>query len=104
MHESERDAAISRMIDAEPAEGYVVGEIDDKDIRRLKEDGLIVQVLEEEPVIETQGLAARRVSRVPAGVPSGARLRTAATGEAPRAERAERAEPRFYIVSLKGPL
>lgn len=49
MHEQERAAAVALMADAEQTDSFLMGDVDENTIALLRENGLIVQVLEDTP-------------------------------------------------------
>lgn len=55
MHESELAAATEQMTDLSQTESYVLGDVEAADIPALEARGLIVQVLEDQPLAETPG-------------------------------------------------
>ncbi len=98
MHEQEEVAAVQRLTNVQQTESYVLGEIDAADIPDLEAQGLIVQVLEDQPEVETPG---SEVQPHP-----GARVRRSlralsAKGPAPLVDRSK---SNFYLIQLQGPL
>lgn len=98
MHEAEEAAASQRMTQVERTEGYLIGEIEENDIPELEKQGVIVQVFEEEPEVETPGKQFEvypGIKRPPMREvlsTKGMRLHVAPT------------KPRFYLIHLNGPL
>ncbi len=105
MHENEREEARQRLHNTEETESFVLGSIDDSEIEALKGQGLIVQVLDDEPQEETHGRVRGAIAADPEMVPFGA----GAPGRAdlyPREPNVEIDETRanFYLLRLDGPL
>lgn len=104
MHEAEEAAASQKMAQFERTEGYLIGEIDEKDIPELERQRVIVQVLEEEPEVETPG----RKFNVYPGVKRPMMRKALPTTRAPAEVRARvriaPTKPRFYLIRLNGPL
>jgi serine protease AprX len=96
MHESEERAAHQFMQVQQETESYVFGEVDDNDIPRLQEQGLIVQVVQEHPTAETRGGETGQ-ERGLTGISGGPPPET--PGAAP-----DRTRPTFYLIGLAGPL
>ncbi len=97
MHEHEEVAAVQALEHAQRTESYVLGEIDEADIPELEAKGLIVQVLEEEPEVETPGREAQPVR--------GTSVRMAVRGpSAAPAPTISRSKSNYYLVQLQGPL
>lgn len=98
MHEDEEVAAVRAIENVQRTESYVLGEIDEADIPDLEAQGLIVQILEEEPEAETPG---REVQPAP-----GAAVRRSVRGPSAKglAPTIDRAKSNFYLIQLQGPL
>src|SRR5262245_43445822 len=90
MHESERDAALPLINQPKITESYILGEIDEDKIPNLRQQGLIVQVLNPTEVT-TRGGETRSARR---GISPGSTTRGAA----------EPNRPDFYVIQLQGPL
>lgn len=88
MHAAERQAALEVMRDPETTESFVLGLVEEADIPRLEEQGLIVQILEDQPDVETPGTR---------GLPPEGPLPEA--GPVMDEEGAN-----FYLIQLSGPL
>lgn len=99
MHEAEAAAAHERMPAAYGTESYLLGEIDEDDIPGLEEQGLIVQVLEDEPEAETPGGESHPL---PGVLRTALRRASSITGDV--AIPADMGAPNFYCISLRGPL
>ncbi|MEJ2208836.1 MAG: S8 family serine peptidase [Anaerolineae bacterium] len=101
MHEQERDAAQRMMTDAEVAEGYLVGEVDEARIPDMEAAGLIVETLDEKAPLETPGRDWEVMPGVERpGEPIGGR-ELEAEGLEPLIDPSG---PNFYLLQLKGPL
>lgn len=98
MDERERDAARQKMTQVEETESYLLGEIDEDDIPDLEQQGLIVQIVEEEGKPETPG-----GESVP--IP-GIRRRGLRWERNPGADEQPNnpGKPEFYLIRLGGPL
>ena len=100
MHESEEGLASSRMRNAERTESYIMGEIDEADIAKLQQGGLLVQELPPATPAETPGRTydvipgLRRQGPVERGVRPGA----------PPLDEVPVGRPAYYLVQLSGPL
>src|SRR3954462_1933496 len=90
MHETEEASALPYFAEAEATESYILGDVEENDIGKLRGDGLIVQVIDENPDMEPPD--AGRSARAPAGMRDGAPTLLTA----PR--------PDFYAIRLKGPV
>src|SRR4029079_7036242 len=91
MHEIERDAALQLVKDPHPTDSFVMGTLDDAQIKTLEDRGLVVQILEEtkRPAFERATDAAE--APLAAGAPI---VVGSATGEhTQRADRGESAAP-----------
>src|SRR5687768_2890269 len=91
MHESEEAAARPYFVEAEGTDSYLLGNVEDTDLDALRQNGLIVQVIDENPDIEPPD--AGRAARAPAGVGGGGSSTLLTTGR-----------PDFYAIRLKGPV
>ena len=101
MHEQERDVAQQMMTDAEVAEGYLVGEVDEGQIPAMEAAGLIVETLDDEAPLETPGRDWEIMPGVERpGEPIGGR-ELEAEGLEPLVDPSG---PNFYLIQLKGPL
>nr|MBC7245292.1 S8 family serine peptidase [Chloroflexota bacterium] len=98
MNEQEESAALRKMTNVQRTESYVLGEIDEADIPALRQKGLVIQVLEEQPRAETPG---KGVEPIPGTVLR--RSREAPSAKAPEPT-IDRSKPNFYLIQLKGPL
>jgi serine protease AprX len=97
MHESEEAEARQRMTDVETTDSYLVGEINEDEIPALREKGLIVQSIEEQPQIETPARDVEPFLGVRISRPGGRLMR--ATEPA-----IGRVGANTYIIQLKGPM
>ena len=101
MHEQERDAAEQMMTDAEVAEGYLIGEVDESRIPAMEAAGLIIEPLDEDAPLETPGRDWEIMPGVERpGEPIGGRG-LEAEGLEPQIDPSG---PNFYLIQLKGPL
>jgi len=98
MQEGEEAAALQRMTNIQRTESYVLGEIDEADIAALRQKGLVIQVLEDQPRVETPGEV---LEPVPGTVMR--RLRREPSAKAPEPT-VDRSKSNFYLIQLKGPL
>lgn len=98
MHEKERDAARQKMKQIDETESYLLGEIDEGEIKGLEGQGIIVQRIEEKEEPETPGRVPRPV-RGPE--PRLAREARPAMAAGPTVDRAKQ---NFYLIRIKGPL
>lgn len=98
MHEQERDRARQMMTQLDETESYLLGEIDEDDIRHLEQEGLIVQLVEEQPEPETPAAGAEPIP--------GVRIQRARIGPPARAVELaiDWTRPNFYLIQLRGPL
>lgn len=100
MHEAEMGAAQEVIIDGETTESYVLGEIEENDIKGLQDKGVIVQVLEDKPEVEMPGGGSESLSGVlRRGIRSDVSFGAGAVS-APTPPPGDT----FYLVRLKGPL
>jgi serine protease AprX len=97
MHETERHAALQRIPQGEVTESYVLGDVEESDIANLRSQGLVVQILDEDPLVETPGGPAQPAPMVRRG--SVAHIRATAAAAAPAT-----VADNFYIVQMRGPL
>jgi serine protease AprX len=111
MHENEREAARNMMPQAEITDSFLVGEIEERNIPQLQQQGVIVQVIEDKPIAETPG----REPEIYPGVrsrglrPSSSRSITKPSGTAEEQQQqqpvvVDQNNPNFYLIQLKGPL
>ncbi|MGB9879726.1 MAG: S8 family serine peptidase, partial [Anaerolineae bacterium] len=98
MYAEEEAAALQKMSNVQRTESYVLGEIDEADIAALRQEGLVIQVLEEQPRVETPG---EEVEPVPGSVVRRARYEPSAKAPKPTVDRSK---SNFYLIQLKGPL
>ncbi|MBC7262025.1 MAG: hypothetical protein H5T63_08425, partial [Chloroflexi bacterium] len=84
MHAEEEAAALQKMTNVQRTESYVLGEIDEADIAALRQEGLVIQVLEEQPRVETPG---EEVEPVPGSVVRRARYEPSAKAPEPTVDR-----------------
>ncbi len=69
LHEPE-DALVSAMINdkkitnAKQSRSFVIGDMDEKDISYLQKQGLIVQVIEDDPIVKTPGTDAKKLCNI----------------------------------------
>jgi len=102
MHENEANAAKEIMMPgAEETQSFLLGDVDESKISTMKDKGIIVQVLEEDPPIETLGMGSEMLRKM--------NIRSIQ----PELHFAEAAEeqpivdyekPNFYLIQLKGPI
>jgi serine protease AprX len=93
MHEHEMNEALQKVRAAQTTDSYLIGDVDESEIRELKDKGLIVQTLDAPATEETAARAApRRRGRGP---------RAAA---APPAPGIDETGANFYLVALSAPL
>jgi len=97
MHGEELEAARRVMTAVEETESYVLGEVDESEIPRLREQGLIVERLQEEPEAETSGRMRSRLRR-------GRREREPEPPSDADEATIDFSGPNFYLIRLKGPL
>ena len=97
MHEDELDSAQQVIQEAETTASYVAGELDDAEIESLRENGLIVQVLEDaDQPAWTQKITARREM---AGFAS-----TAKSTSAPESFNVPATAPQEFVINFDRPL
>ena len=98
MHEKEREIARQKMKQIDETESYLLGEIEEGEIKGLEDQGVIVQRLEEQEEPETPG----RVPRpIPGLEPRLVRAARPAVAAGPTLDHAKR---NFYLLRVKGPL
>ena len=92
MHERERASAMRSLVNPEPAESFVLGEVEDSEIPALEARGLIVQVLQDKPAAAPGGFDFDLEPPLPDGGPQ-----IAGAPIDPDSET-------YYTVTLIGPL
>src|SRR3954467_14092810 len=94
MHESERDAALKMISAPEVTDAFVTGEMDDDDIQRARQEGLIVQTLP--PLLSEQEESSAT------GGPDTAAMMMETLGV--DVDAAVPAVEDYYMIRLRGPL
>jgi hypothetical protein len=97
MHEEEQGAAANPISNPQVTDSFVLGTIEESRIPELERRGLIVQVLNDQPVEETPGV----------GSPLVRSLRSVREGidsmKAPEVPSLDPSTPAFYVITLAGP-
>jgi serine protease AprX len=101
MHEDEKNAASEKMSVQQQTESYLVGEIDENDIPYLQKKGLVIEIPDEEPRVDTPGKQAKRVlaKTLPEKMAVNTLIESNTDDDAQISD-----EPDFYIIRLDGPL
>lgn len=100
MHEDEMKAASEKMSVQQQTESYLVGEIDENDIPYLQKKGLVIEIPNEEPIVDTPGKQAKRI--LAKTLPEKKALDKLLWSDTEEAKISN--EPDFYVIRLDGPL
>lgn len=104
MHENELATASQALHDPQITDSYVLGRVDDQEIPELEKEGLIVQVLGDEPEAETEPRVREAVAADPRVMTLGMRAPGVPAAPAEPAVEIDEADPNFYLLRLDGPL
>jgi len=99
-HEEEWSNAKQVMQNINETESFVVGEINERDIVKLREKGVIIKILEEEPIVETPAAVQRPMK----GIEIEQMIRQPLLDLTPKIARIDPAAPNFFLIKLSGPL
>lgn len=104
MHEKEMEQAIKMMPQSEVTESFVLGDIDENNIPQLQQKGIIVQVLEDKPAVETPGMESEISPGVRFRGLRSAPSRLISEPVDSREQPVDPNKPNFYLIQLRGPL
>ncbi len=95
-HEEEWSNAKQVMQNINETESFVVGEINERDIVKLREKGVIIKILEEEPIVETPAAVQRPMK----GIEIEQMIRQPLLDLTPKIARIDPAAPNFFLIKL----